>query len=287
MAAAKGVWEMNMMNAWLETVGVVIVALLGIVLGRMFSSFRSGRWTLGYFIPLGLIAMLVTVRFSGAVSFVPLLCWLVAGRMKFVILCLAVTMGLTTPLSRLPRRCEKFIICILMVVVVVCFSVLPFLTPALIKSELLNIRTMVNPNGICFQSKDYTCGPAAAVTALRKLGLPAHEGEIAVLSHTNPVTGTLPWCLYRALQNRYGADGLECQYRSFDSIAQLKNAGITLAVVKNVFLLDHCVAVLEVSDWMVTIADPVTGEKLMSHEQFEKIWRFSGIVLKRDVADKT
>ncbi len=278
---------MNMMIACLVTVCFVIVALFCIFLGSMFSSFRSGRWTLGYFIPLGLIAMLVTVRFSGAVSFVPLLCWLVAGRMKFVILCLAVTMGLTTPLSRLPRRCEKFIICILMVVVVVCFSVLPFLTPALIKSELLNIRTMVNPNGICFQSKDYTCGPAAAVTALRTLGLPAHEGEIAVLSHTNPVTGTLPWCLYRALQNRYGADGLECQYRSFDSIAQLKNAGITLAVVKNVFLLDHCVAVLEVSDWMVTIADPVTGEKLMSHEQFEKIWRFSGIVLKRDVADKT
>jgi len=276
-----------MMNAWLETVGVVIVALLGIVLGRVFSSFRSSRWTLGYFIPLALIAMLVTIRFSGAVSFVPLLCWLVAGRMKFVILCLAVTMGLTTPLSRLPRRCEKFIICILMVVVVVCFSVLPFLAPALIKGELLNLRTMVNPNGICFQSKDYTCGPAAAVTALRKLGLPAQEGEIAVLSHTNPVTGTLAWCLYRALQNRYGADGLECQYRSFDSIAQLKNAGITLAVVKDVFLLDHCVAVLEVSDWMVTIADPVTGERLMSHEQFEKIWRFSGIVLKRDVADKT
>jgi len=30
------------------------------------------------------------------------------------------------------------------------------------------------------------------------------------------------------------------------------------------------------------VADPLAGTKLMSHEQFEKIWRFSGIVLERE-----
>jgi len=117
---------------------------------------------------------------------------------------------------------------------------------------------------------------------LRKLGLPAHEGEIAVLSHTSPVTGTFPRCLYTALQNRYASDGLKCQYRHFDSLRQLKAAGLTLAIVRDKLLSDHCVAVLEVSDWTVSIADPVVGRRLMSHKQFEKIWRFSGIVLKRD-----
>ena len=151
-----------------------------------------------------------------------------------------------------------------------------------VKDELSNLKTIVNTNGICFQTTDYTCGPAAAVTALGKLGLSASEGEIAVLSHSSPVAGTLPACLRTALQNRYGADGLKSQYRHFDSIAQLRNAGITLAVVRDAFLSDHCVTVLEVSDRMVTIADPVLGKTLMSHEQFEKIWRFSGIVLKRE-----
>jgi len=33
---------------------------------------------------------------------------------------------------------------------------------------------------------------------------------------------------------------------------------------------------------MITIADPVLGKKSLSHKQFEEIWRFSGIVLKRD-----
>ena len=171
-----------------------------------------------------------------------------------------------------------------MVVVVVWFSILPFLVPALIKEQLLNIRTRVDSNGICFQTKDYTCGPAAAVTALRRLGLPAHEGEIAVLAHSSPIAGTLPGCLSTALQNRYSADGLRCQYRYFDSLAELDNGGITLAAVRGAFLSDHCVAVLGVSERMVTVADPVLGRKLMSAEQFEKIWRFSGIVLKRDSA---
>jgi hypothetical protein len=270
------------MNPWIETTGVVVVALAGILLGRMFSTLRKPYWTLGYFIPTLLIAMLVIARCAGQWAFIPPLLWVTAGRAKFVILALVVTMGLTTPLSRLPRKCEKFVIGILMIAVVSWFSVLPFLVPALIRDQLSSLPTKVDSQGICHQTTDYTCAPAAAVTALRRLGLLAHEGEIAILSHTSPVAGTLPACLRNALENRYGGEGLRCQYRRFDSIGQLKDAGLTLAVMKDALLSDHCVAVLEVLDQMVVIADPVMGRQLMSHEEFAKIWRFSGIVLKRD-----
>ena len=267
------------MNPWLETIGVVLVALFGVFLGRLFSRFRNSYWTIGYFLPFLLLSILIITRCFRPLAFMPPLAWIVAGRAKFVVLALVATMGLITPLSRLPRKREKLIICILMTLVVTWFSVLPFLVPALIKGYLSNLKTRLDSNGICFQTTDYTCGPAAAVTALRKLGLPAQEGEIAVLSRSSPIAGTLPACLQTALQNRYGADGLKCQYRTFDSIGQLKNAGLTLAVVRDVLLSDHCVAVLEVSDQMVTVADPVLGRKSLSREQFEKIWRFSGIVL--------
>ncbi|MFZ2148411.1 MAG: cysteine peptidase family C39 domain-containing protein [Sedimentisphaerales bacterium] len=270
------------MNPWLETAGVVLVAVLGVFLGGVFSGLRKPHWLLGYFLSLAAIGLLVLVRCNDALYFVRPFCWFAAGRVKFVILSLAVTMGLTVLLSRLPHKFEKLLVCILMVVVVTWFSVLPFLVPALIKDHLSNIKTRLDSNGICFQTTDYTCGPAAAVTALGRLGLSAEEGEIAVLSHTSPVAGTLPMCLSSALQRRYGLFGLKCQYRRFDSIEQLRNAGVTLAMVRDTFLLDHCLAVLEVSDHTVTVADPVAGTKLMSHEQFEKIWRFSGIVLERD-----
>jgi len=191
-------------------------------------------------------------------------------------------MGLTTPLSRLPYKFERLAISIMMAIVVFWFSVLPFLVPSLIRDDLANLKTTIGPDGICFQTTDFTCAPAAAVTALRKLGLPADEGEIAILSHSSPVAGTLPECLSSALENRYGSDGLKCQYRHFGSLLQLKNAGLTLVILKNSFMSDHCVTVLEVSDHFVTFSDPVAGKKVIPYDQFEKIWRFSGVVLKRD-----
>jgi hypothetical protein len=274
--------EAGLVNPWIETLGIILVALLGVFLGRLFSGLRKNYWQCGLLLSFILISMMVVARFNNSLLFIPPFSWVTAGRTRFVILAFAVTMGLTTPLSRLPRKCEKFTIGFLMAVVVFWFSVLPFLVPALIKDELRNLKTVVNPNGICLQSTGYTCGPAAAVTALTKLGVTADEGEIAVLSHTSPVAGTLPTCLSSALQKRYGNEGLKCQYRNFNSINQLRNAGITLAVVKDGLINSHCVTVLGVTDDMVTVADPVWGRTLMSHKEFEKVWRFSGIVLKRD-----
>ena len=270
------------MNCWLETIGVILVTLSGIFLGRVFSGLRKPYWMLGYLASFLLVAMLVTARFFDGLSFVAPLSWIAAGRARFVVLSLAATMGLTTPLPRLANRYQKLAVCVLMTVIVVWFSISPFLAPALLKNRLLNLDTRIASNGICFQTTDYTCGPAAAVTALTKLGLPAQEGEIAVLSHCSPVTGTLPACLAKALQNRYGSEGLQCHYRRFDSLDELKNADAALAVVSDAFLTYHCVAVLEVSDRNVIIADPVIGRQSMSHKQFEKIWRYCGIVLKRD-----
>lgn len=270
------------MGPWLETIGIILVALLGVLIGKVFSRPNKAYWIVGYSFSFLLILFLLITRYSNSLAFTPMLVGVTAGRAKFVLFSLAVTMGLTTPLSRLPYRFERVAIYLIMVVVVVWFAVLPFLVPALIKDYLANLKTMFDSNGICFQTTDYTCAPAAAVTALGKLGLPAQEGELAILAHTSPVAGTLPGCLQTALENRYGSDGLSCQYRRFDSVAQLKDAGLTLAVVKSAFLTDHCVAVIEVSDKMVTIADPAGGQKSLSYKQFEEIWRFSGIVLKRD-----
>ncbi len=270
------------MELWLETIGVILVAILGVSLGRRFSFLKKPYWLFGYFLPLLLIVILVITQHISMLSFWPLFSWLATGQIRFFTLALAITMGLTTLLPHLPRKFEKIITCVLMVVFVVRFSVSPLITPALLKDDLSNLQTIIDSDGVCFQSRDYTCGPAAAVTALKKLGFDAQEGEIAVLARTNPLTGTLPRCLYNALQNHYGYKGLKCQYRYFDSIAQLKGQGITLAIIKDAFLSNHCVAVMEISDRMVVIADPVLGKMNISHKQFEKIWRFSGIVLKRD-----
>jgi hypothetical protein len=272
------------MNPWLETIGIILISCMGVFIGRLFSRPRRLYWIVGYFLSFLLIVFLLLTRYCNSLAFAPMLVGITAGRMKFVLFSLAVTMGLTTPLSRLPHRFERVAIYITMIIVVVWFAVLPFLVPALIKGRLANLPTLLDSNGVCFQTTDYTCAPAAAVTALGRLGLTAQEGELAILAHTSPVAGTLPGCLQDALIKRYGSKGLKCRYRRFDSVTELKDAGLTLAVVKSAFLTDHCVAVLEVSDDAVLIADPAGGKRSMSYKQFEEIWRFSGIVLKRDAA---
>lgn len=269
------------MNPWLETVFAALTALSGLYLGKAFVNLRRPWWFTGYLLPLAVIAAVVITGFNETIGFMPPSCWLATGRIKFVILSLAAVTGLATLLPHLHSKFQKISVRLIMGVAVIWFAVLPFLTTALVKSDLQNLKTLVDSQGFCFQTKDYTCGPAAAVTALKKLGLSATEGEIALLAHSNPVTGTLPSCLYSALKDRYGNAGLVCNYACFNSIAELKNAGITLAPVKDSFLSNHCVTILNVSDKMVTFADPVLGKKSLSHAQFEKIWRFSGITLSR------
>jgi hypothetical protein len=268
-------------SPWLETFGVILVALTGVAAGYLLSRLKSFFWMLCYFLSVAIILMMVLTRCSEALKFEPPFCWVAIGRIKFVILALAVTLGLTVCLRHLPHKFEKILVCILMSLVVVWFTVLPFLVPAIIKDRLANLPTVFNSKGICIQGTNYTCGPAAAVTALGKLNLRGYEGELAILAHTSPVAGTLPSCLSDALERKYGSVGLKCKYKHFDTVSELKSSKVTLAVVKSAFMVDHCVVILDVSNNQITVADPVLGEITMSYELFEQIWQFSGIVLSR------
>jgi hypothetical protein len=269
------------MQAYLETVGVLAVAILGVLVGKAFSCLKRPYWMGGYFLSLALATLLILPRFYYPLHFLPLFNNLLAGRTRFVILCIAVTIGLVAPLDRLPYRLEQILVCVLMAIVIGWFSVMPFLAPALLRNSHASLRTTINSQGICFQTTDYTCGPAAAVTALTKLGIDADEGNLAILSHSSPIVGTLPQCLADALAKRYANLDLNCKFRPFDSIDQLRDADVTLAIVKDHFLADHCVTVLEVNRDNVVVADPVRGRQELSRKQFTDKWRFSGIAIKR------
>jgi predicted double-glycine peptidase len=270
------------MGGWFETAGVILIVVLGAIIGRICSRLRHPHWGWGYFVPLSLILFLIFTGHPGLKVTLPVLAWATAGRARFVIIGFAVTMGCFTLIGRLKKRLEKAVVCAVMLAIVAWVSVMPFAVPALIKNDLRALKTKIDDDNLCFQSTDFTCGPAAAVTALRRLGLTAQEGEIAVLAHTSPAVGTLPWSLYKAIKNQYTAQGIDCELRRFDSVNQLSEADATLAVVKDAFLVDHCVAVLEVDKDYVTIADPVLGRQKLSHKAFETMWRFYGITLKQN-----
>jgi predicted double-glycine peptidase len=203
------------------------------------------------------------------------------GRNKFASIAFIATMVLTTPLSRIKPVRARVLISILMGLVVVQMSLWPFLAPAFNRNYLARLSTHIDPDGICRQSSDYDCGPAAAVTALRRLGFPAEEGQLAIWAYTSSATGTPPDILARALQKHYGKEGLVSEYRVFRSLKELKEAGLTLVVIRYSFWFDHYLTVLKVDDDHVLAGDPSLGLVRLTASEFLSKWRFVGIVLKR------
>ena len=168
-----------------------------------------------------------------------------------------------------------------MVLATLKLSVWPFLAPAFNREQLSQLQTRLDANDICRQNTDFTCGPASAVTALRKLGFPADEGEIAISTHCSSVIGTPPDMLAHTLQARYGNQGLSSQYRVFHSVEELKHPGYTLAVTKYRPWVDHYVVVIDVTNNQVVVGDPLLGLRKLPQPEFEEMWRFEGVTLTR------
>jgi predicted double-glycine peptidase len=243
---------------------------------------------LGYFIPLAVIVIYGVAMRWHSLAIVPPVSWIVGGRTRFAIVGLLTTMVLTTPLSRLRSPILRVLVLVLVLITLATLklSVWPFLLPAFNRERLAHLQTRMDANEICRQNTDYTCGPAAAVTALRKFGFKAEEGEIAILAYTTYAIGTPPDILADALGKKYGNQGLQCEYRVFRRVDDLRHAGITLAVMKYRPLVDHYVAVLEVTDTQVMVGDPLLGLRKLTRQLFVETWRFEGIVLNRALVEK-
>ncbi|UCH20866.1 MAG: hypothetical protein JSU83_20440 [Deltaproteobacteria bacterium] len=264
--------------AWIETLGVLLLAFAGVVLGKWFST--KSYLIFGFVIPFFFLAVIGTARYSSGLEFFPPVSWLMSGRREFAAMAIITAMLLVTPVSRTGLKRLNILVHVLLACVIIYYSVLPFLIPGIIKKYLLNLKTTLDKNNVCLQSNGYNCGPAAAVTALRQLGVKAEEGELAVLSHTNPIAGTPPDSLCLAIRKVDSDEKLLCDYRKFKSVFELQGLEPVIAVVKYSFLVDHYVTVLDINDKTVTLGDPLAGLRQLSRTDFQQMWRYRGIVLR-------
>jgi len=269
------------MTLWLETIGVFGVACLGILLGSVASRSGALSRTAALTITFLLVALTLAGRIDALAYRWPELYALAAGRVRFVLLVFAVTLGLSTPLAQLTRPGVRMITCILIALFVSALTILPFVGPAAVQHQLLALKTTFDADGVCRQSQPFTCGAAAAVTGLRHLGFASDKGRLAVDARTSPVIGVSPWTLYQAIRRQYQPQGLECWFGFFDSLAQVPRDAALLAVMRDSAWGDHCVAVLEITSAEVVVADPALGLQRVPTAQFLRSWRGTGIVLRR------
>ena len=267
-----------MARPWIETLGVVALVGLTYLIGRRLSRLKKPYWAVGYVIPLLVIVVLGAVRWLPAMEFIPPFAWLMLGRTEFAASAAACALFLAVLPSRLPRKTQRVMVSALFIIVIVRYAVLPFLLPAVLHGRLSRLESEFFDDGSCRQTTRYTCGPAATVTALKALGLEVQEGEVAILARTNPISGTQPDMLSAAIRAGYG---VSCEYRYFGSLDELREAGLTVALVRHSLLTDHYVVVSHMGDGQVTIADPLIGIRTLSEDEFRRLWRRCGIVLAR------
>jgi hypothetical protein len=269
------------MTPWLETIGVVALAAAGVLVGGVIARLRPPFRFLGFAAGCAFFFLLAVVRWVPLLPYTDPASWILGGRRDhaiFAFLCPAAFVSLA---PHTPRPRDRRAVNVVVVITVAFYGILPFLLPALMQQRFAGMQTTVDRDGVCIQTTGYTCGPAAAVTALGVLGLPADEGELAVRSRTTPLMGTLPECLRDALLDRYGGDALTCDVRAFDSIDALGRAGLTIAVVRLNFFIDHYVVVLDVTPETIVLGDPLRGKREVPREEFARDWRRLGLVMSR------
>jgi predicted double-glycine peptidase len=159
---------------------------------------------------------------------------------------------------------------------------LEFLSPALCRAELSRVKTWMTADGVCLQQTPYTCGPASAVTILRRLGVNAEEGEIALLSRSSRHAGTDPDELTTAIRQRFVQDGIHADAKNLRTFEELCQSVPALTVVRWGPTLDHWVAVLEITDRTVQFADPTRGICEESRANFAQYWEHQTVRIWRD-----
>ncbi len=269
------------MNGFIEILGILALIAAGMASGKYFSGLKSPWWLTGYLLPMCLVLMVAISRFNPSLSFREPFVMITRGRTEFVLMAAAITMMFMTLLPRLHNRRTRRLLLGFMALTTPYFSLTPFLGPLLVRHELNHLEMNMFPGGICVQSTNYTCGPAAMVSALWQLGIKAEEGDLAIRAYTNPFSGTPEDLLLEATLQCYGDLGVECEYRQFRSMDELRQAGLTVALVRFRFMIDHYVTVFEVNEDSVVLADPAEGSQRISVEQFERTWKRTGIILRR------
>ena len=266
------------MGPWSEVVGVIALACVGAVGGHFVSRLRRPYWLLGMIVPL---LMLIGMTVHGLES-TPPFSWLVPCRRENAAAAVLVTMVFFTTLKHLPSRRRAVLVVALAVAAEIHFALMPFLLPALAQPYFRSLRTVVDGNGVCMQNTYYTCGPAAAVTALKRLGIEAEEGEIAILARMRPGAGVHFDMLAQGLERHYKAQGLRCAEKRCETVEDLQRDGICLVSTRLMFRIRHCVAVLEVTDAEVVVGDPLVGLRRLTRAQFRRAWSGDCLVLSRD-----
>ena len=255
--------------AWLESAGIVLLLLAtALALPRLA---RQRGWGIIWMLSLIMLALLGWLRRHPDWEMSPAFHWLTAGRTEYVLYGPLALLLLGLPGVQVPRRATRLAVMALSLVVCLEYCLGPFLGPIVGAPA----EAVVDPDGICIQTDSYSCGPAASLTALHRLGIQADFMTLARAAHTSQAIGTPPDLLCAALEKLYPVRAV---YVHLDRLDDLPPGQAVLVLQLGLFV-DHYVALLERSDGEIWIGDPMAGKVRLTRADFESRWRHTALLI--------
>ena len=255
---------------WLES--LLMGGLLLAVTGALVPLSRGRSWMLFWGLALALLLLLGTLRRYPEIEMLPIFHPLTAGRTEYVLYGPLAILLLGLPAAQVPRRATRLACAALGLVVSLEYSLGPFLGPA-----LQTPAPVMESKGIFLQGDSYSCGPAASMTALKRLGIEGDFAQLARAAHTSAAIGTPPDLLCEALESLYP---VQAGYFSRSRLEDLP-AGEALVILQLGLFVDHYMALLEFNDREVWVGDPLAGKTRLTRAEFDERWRHVAVVLTR------
>ncbi|MCX5660246.1 MAG: cysteine peptidase family C39 domain-containing protein [Planctomycetota bacterium] len=131
------------------------------------------------------------------------------------------------------------------------------------------------------QTQDFSCGPAAGATALRRLGIWTTEAELAELVQARPGSGTTMIRMLNGLSHRLESTNWEPRLVQPDWKGLKRQTMPALALTRPQSTRGHIIAIIAIRGEAALIADPVDGPMWLSQDQFMEIYAGEAIVFGR------
>jgi predicted double-glycine peptidase len=264
-------------------IGALLIFGMSGLLGWRIGRLRGRWWLLGYAVSMLIVIVLNVNRYVPSTLNTPAAQWLLAGRKDLFLLGIAAILGIVPCMRQVGPLRTRVLLAVFMGVLLLRSSLLPIAGPVLDRAQLESLPTVIDENNVCLQTTNYTCGPAALVSALRAFDIKETESNAAIATGCNSYSGTRSADIVEYVNRAYGRYGLHASYRYVASLDELRGlGGVAIAEVRSNFWMDHFVTIVGWDGSSPIVADPFSGQFESSGEGFEKIWRKKAIVIRRD-----
>ena len=257
-----------------ELCGILLLGGCAWIGGRAAGRASGAWWAMLFFVGMLATGLVVAGHRSARFSFVWPVSWAVNPHVEPLLMAVVVPLMFSVLIVRLKLLRQRVAVGVMTGAMFCYFACVPWVAPLMVRGNLLAGRTRMDRHGVCLQTHGYTCGPAAAVTCLRVLGIAAEEGALAVRARCGPVVGTDGVLLAEAVNGMFGAEGVRCEYRFVGSLDGLRTPAV--ATIVSPRYGGHYVAVMEVTGSEVIVGDPLSGRDRWTREEFVSEWTGAG-----------